>query len=242
MIRHVSKIASGIAVIAGLAVAGPAKAADPALIPMIAPAVEQVANSVTEFASGWYLRGDVGYRWNDVGSASAALAPAITTSSLTDVAAFGGGFGYSRDWFRTDITLDWHMAADFTGDVAGTPGYYRGKVDTFTALANAYIDLGTWAGLTPYIGGGAGIASVRTSSFVSAAAPSSARHANTIGFAWAYMAGLTYRMSNNILVDVGYRHLELGDTHSDFDTTGNSITLKDLSSDEVRVGLRYEID
>lgn len=221
---------------------GTANAADPAIIPMAAPMIEKAATALTEFTSGWYLRGDVGYRWNRADSATATIAPSITDSSIGQAVSVSGGVGYSRDWFRADITLDWNTPANYRGNVAGASGFYQGRIDTFTALVNGYIDFGTWGGLTPYVGAGVGASSVRTNDFVSATVPTKVEHSNQANLAWAYMAGISYRISNNLLVDVGYRHLSVGDTRTGIAVNGNRISINGLSSDEVRVGARYQID
>ncbi len=222
--------------------AGLANAADPAIIPMAAPMIEKAAAAMTEFTSGWYLRGDVGYRWNRVDSAATTLAPSINGNSLGEAVSISGGVGYSRDWFRADVTLDWNAPANYRGDSPAGAGFYQGRIDTFTALVNGYIDFGTWGGLTPYVGAGVGASSVRTNDFVSATVLTKVEHSNMANFAWAYMAGISYRISNNLLVDVGYRHLSLGDTRTGIAVNGNRISINGLSSDEVRIGARYQID
>lgn len=237
-ISRFSKLA--IAGMAFAALAGEAKAADPALIPMAAPVVEKAAELMTEFSSGWYLRGDVGYRWNRVDSAYTGAGAALTSNKLGEAVSVGGGVGYSRDWFRVDVTLDYGAPANYTALSGGVQ--YSGHVDTFSALANAYIDMGTWMGLTPYIGAGAGVASVRTTDFIAGGIANTIVHANRANFAWAYMAGLSYRVSNNLLVDVGYRHMNYGNSWTGVDTLGNQVTIRGVSSDEVRVGMRYQID
>ncbi len=96
----------------------------------------------------------------------------------------GLGFGYRfNDYLRFDATWDYSAGpsksrsgvvvcpyAPLTGvSVAGVPagylysatntcnGYANFKQHNNTFLANAYVDLGTWEGFTPYIGGGLGM-------------------------------------------------------------------------------------
>jgi opacity protein-like surface antigen len=57
--------------------------------------------------------------------------------------------------------------------------------------------------------------------------------------AWAVMAGVSYSVTRQFLVDVGYRHLDLGDM------TGGpvgALAIKRVTGDEIRVGFRYLID
>jgi opacity protein-like surface antigen len=61
-------------------------------------------------------------------------------------------------------------------------------------------------------------------------------------FAWAYMAGVSYRVMNNYHVDLGYRHVNMGDVTTGADAFGNQLAFKKMSADEVRIGFRYVLD
>ena len=54
---------------------------------------------------------------------------------------FGIGAGYKWNWFRVDITTDYAGKANFKGDYASPNAVHR-PIDTWTMLANGYIDLG----------------------------------------------------------------------------------------------------
>jgi opacity protein-like surface antigen len=43
-------------------------------------------------------------------------------------------------------------------------------------------------------------------------------------------------------IDVGYRYLKLGDIIGAADSTGSFTTWKDISAQEIRVGVRYLLD
>ena len=68
----------------------------------------------------------------------------------------------------------------------------------------------------------------------------------TQNFAWAWMAGLSYQVMPNWLIDVGYRYLDLGDAISRGGSPGgasfNETIWKDLSAQEVRFGVRFLFD
>ena len=215
-----------------------ASAADlPKIIP---PPPEPV---VADFAkSGWYLRGDIGYDWGTIsGAQSAPPFPNPTDNSLGNGWFGGVGVGYKSKWLRTDVTVDYHAPLKYEGTVA-TAGDVTAKVSALSALFNAYLDLGTWYGVTPYIGAGAGAAYMRLSDFASAAAPPfSGGNRSQWNFVWAAMAGLGYAVSPNLTVDIGYRYLGFGDVKSGTDAFG-TMTLQDLRAHEVRVGLRWNFD
>jgi opacity protein-like surface antigen len=216
-----------------------AQAADMPRLPM--PLSDKTPVIVEEFSSGWYLRGDVGYRLNNrIGSATSFIPPDPTENKLDKSMMFGGGVGYKAKWFRADITAEYGSRAKYWGSVAGVPTYTT-RIDGFTTLLNGYFDLGTWAGITPYIGAGAGGSYLSGADYMGPfpqAVPPPVVSKWT--FSWAYMAGVSFALHPNFLLDVGYRHINLGDAVSGLDS--NRLTLKNISADEIRVGLRYLLD
>ena len=99
-------------------------------------------------------------------------------------------------------------------------------------LANAYVDLGTWSNITPYVGVGAGV------SFHRASAPVVPDAAQT-KFAWAVMAGIGFGISENIKLDIGYRYVNLGRASG---LLGAAPFRKNYDVHEARIGVRYLID
>ncbi len=228
-----------IAGFVALAPLGVARAAD---VPMtLPPLVQKAPTFVEEYQSGWYLRGDLGYRMNDVGSVSSSIGINPTGDTINDRFTVGGGAGYKSGWFRADATIDYAPGASY----AATTPDYRMKVETLTTLANLYLDLGTWSGITPYIGGGAGISWNRTGEYFSNAlllpGLDGVKKAHW-DFAWAAMGGLSYNLSPNLLVDMSYRYINFGDAITPIASNNNQLTVKDLSAQEIRVGLRYNLN
>ena len=227
--------AAGFAALASFSVA---RAADMAGFP---PMVQSAPVFVQEYQSGWYLRGDVGYRMNDLDGASSSIGFTPTGNTIDDRFIVGGGGGYKAGWFRADITMDYAPRASFT---AATPDY-RMKVETFTTLANVYFDLGTWAGITPYIGAGAGVSWNRTSDYFSNALlfPNlQGLKESKWDFAWAAIGGLTFNLSPNLLMDISYRYLNMGDAITPIASNNNQLTITDMTAQEFRVGLRYNLN
>jgi opacity protein-like surface antigen len=218
---------SAIVVAAGCALTSAAYAAD---LPY-APA--QPAFAVSEFLSGWYVRGDVGYRYFDT-PGGRHFNSDFVTSSYDSAPSFGGGFGFKARWFRADVTLDASQSR-FVGGFA-MPVAVTACVTEATLLANAYADLGTWWGITPYVGAGLGASVFKTGNLTPAP---TIGQPSTIDFAWAGMAGLSYAVTRNLLVDTGYRYLNGGSpriSNSGADSYGT------MKAQELRIGLRYLID
>src|SRR5262245_46515332 len=164
-----------VAAIAGLATLS-ATAVNAADLPPLMPPVRPVA--VEESISGWYLRGDIGMTNQDFNGLFQRLYNTPGTSveqvgqTWDSSPFFGIGFGYKlNDWFRFDVTGEWRGKATFHGsdNVRFNGGLgvdnYSGSKSEWVFMANAYVDLGTWYCITPYIGAGIGGTYNRISSF-----------------------------------------------------------------------------
>ena len=143
---------------------------------------------------------------------------------------------------RTDWTIDYASPANYTG-TAVAPNDVRAKIQSLNFLFNGYLDLGTWHRLTPYIGGGAGAALVRVSDYQSAVTPpltGNGDHSEW-NFAYAGMAGVAWAVAPNLMIDFGYRYLNVGDAHTARDASG-AMTFKSVAAHEARIGLRWNFD
>ena len=88
-------------------------------------------------------------------------------------------------------------------------------------MANAYVDLGTWWCMTPFIGAGVGGARVSITTSPTRASPTmaaarsraspSATASSKWNLAWAVHAGLAYKVTPNFTVELAYRYLDMGD-------------------------------
>jgi opacity protein-like surface antigen len=246
-----------LAMVSGL----PARAADMAEpMPM---ADEPLRPALTELGTGWYLRGDISYRVNDNPTANYAGIVPFSGEKIDNNIAIGGGIGYKlTNWFRADLTADYGFDGKFSGSSAcllncGDPSISaHAKILPTTFLLNGYFDLGNWSGFTPYVGAGVGASYVRTESYgfynanglyntsgLGLAQPGyGIANAWKLSFAYALMAGVSFQLSPNLLVDAGYRYLSIGEGRTSPDPVGNRVTFKDLKAQEVRLGLRYMID
>lgn len=212
-----------------------------------------------EVGSSWYLRGDIGYKlYTTPDAAYSSLAVGTRNfydQNLSDSWLVGGGVGYKfNPWFRTDLTVDYSASSNFDAKAACLIAcavlpysIESGKVSAWTILANAYFDLGTWAGITPYVGAGLGTSNVRLSNYYGYNPPfffptaSVGSDANTWSFSWAVMAGASVDLTQNWLLDMNYRYLSLGSVNT-VDQFGGQINIDDIASHEFRVGFRFLID
>ena len=217
---------------------------------------------------GWYLRGFIGMSNQFVDNISHPdflTAPQFTfldKGGFTGAPFGGGGVGYQwNNWFRVDATLEWRGAATFnaldrffnTGQGLFNTNHYTATKSELVGLINAYLDLGTWWCITPFIGAGAGFTQTRIDHFrdvnVIAGGGGWADTGTRTNFAWAVYAGASYHVTPTFAVDLTYRYLNLGKAVSgtlvNLDPTlvsGNPlapITFNNLQSHDFMIGMRW---
>ncbi len=257
-----------IALIAGCAVAGfgmNALAADADLPIFVEQAPELLP---VEVGNGWYIRGDIGTSFAGKHESNEYTAGNVRyTNNISDALNVGIGFGYQlNDYFRADVGVEQLFDSNFSattligprgpcigwGTFAGPPSYIdtdtitncldvdSAKYNAMNFMANAYIDLGTYIGFTPYIGAGIGTARVKWSEETDAttciprAAATRAEGCSAQGtpnqplpntiytekgvtndgidyrMSYALMAGVAYKASQNVTWDLSYRMLNVG--------------------------------
>ncbi|MET0277802.1 MAG: outer membrane beta-barrel protein [Pseudorhodoplanes sp.] len=236
------------------AMAAPASAAD---MPMV-----YKAPVVIEQAGGWYLRGDIGMTNQKVKSIDNALFDATVTvvDKSFDTGIFGGlGIGYTfNDWFRVDVTGEYRGKTAFRGlDVyPNSTNEYTGTKSEWLFLANAYVDLGTWWCLTPFVGAGIGysrntIDNFRDTGIANLATPTLAYgNSNTQWeMAWALHAGVAYKVNKAFTAEFAYRYTHLGDfqsgdliTYLGQNSVYNPMLLNNVSSHDFKLGLRWALN
>ena len=159
------------------------------------------------------------------GGATTALGPAIE-----DTAFIEGGIGCQVvDNLRVDITGGARLRQSLSDPFDTLDAQLR----TFTGFVNVYYDITNYGGWTPYLGGGVGIAVHKFSDVV---APVDASFGTEVSFAWNVQAGLSYDLSPNAKIDMGYRLTDLGTA-----TSGGPIPFEvdDLMAHEFKIGVRY---
>jgi opacity protein-like surface antigen len=261
----ISLIAAGAATLLSTA----AFAAD---MPSIMPAPPQYYAPPAQDFGGWYLRGDIGmtnskatlhdnlYDTLPQGTVLQHLGQGFNGGMLYDV-----GVGYQfNNWFRADVTGEYRSRVNFSGsDFTMYPNgggplsdVYNGGYTSWVGLVNAYIDLGTWWCITPFIGAGVGAAHIETTGLqdtgsiirggVVQTASYFANGASTNNFAWAAHAGLAYKVTNNFTIELAYRYLDMGTAvhgnGASFDGSNagpSSFQFRDLTSQDIKFGVRW---
>ena len=222
---------------------------------------------LAEDLEGWYLRGDIGFsnqrvsRLESPGYHDPGITVAPTIGLGFDAAGIAGlGAGYQfNNWFRTDLTGEYRGRSNmhgldivrFNGAVIGADSYNASKSE-WLLLANAYVDLGTWWCVTPFVGAGLGLSRNAISSFLDTNTPNRgvayAPAASRWDLAWALHAGLAYRLSTGLTLELAYRYVSLGDGETGAVTNfqgfsrGRTVEFKDITSHDAKIGIRWELD
>ncbi|TPW32708.1 outer membrane protein [Pararhizobium mangrovi] len=254
-------IAFGLALLSAAGSAGAADLYQPEPAPQPEPIVQPVA------ASGWYLRGDVGYAFGH--SRGGYYFPdgnykEFDHTKLDDSWFGGAGIGYQvTKHFRVDFTGDYGSGADFKGhSECGDSSCYSNDTSSahmLSLLANAYVDLGTYYGITPYVGAGIGGTHIDFGKFTSSThcGGSACGGAYDLSFdydgksdwrfTYALMAGASVDLTCNLKFDTSYRyrHVSGGGMSENIVASdayanpyGRSYD-KGIDLHDVRAGLRY---
>jgi opacity protein-like surface antigen len=228
------------------------------------------APPVIEDFGGWYLRGDIGFSNQRVDRLNNVLDARNITSEqrlgFNSAGIFGVGVGYQiNHWFRVDATGEYRGNSQFFGTDhitylggVGTDTYHATKSE-WLAMANAYVDLGTWWCVTPFIGAGVGAARVSIANFTdqsianngAGALPGLAFGDNVSkwNLAWALHAGVAYKVTPNFTVELAYRYLDMGDglagdlrTFDGTNNVNNPMTFKNITSHDLKLGVRWNLE
>lgn len=229
------------------------------------PVVEPVPIPEPVAVHDIYLKGYIGITNQDTDTFTNDTIEAgnftIIDHNFDSAPFIGLGIGVSRgERFRFDATGEYRGRSDFTGldtyvDAGCGPGVctneHTGIKSEWLFLANAYWDITTFRGFTPYVGAGIGAAEITLESFKDINLVTNglywAKENSEWNFAWALHAGFSYEISDDLSFDFGYRYTYLGDgktgkyyTYDPGAAQGlGELTLEDIDSHDVMVGLRW---
>jgi opacity protein-like surface antigen len=223
-----------------------------------------------------YLKGFIGGANPVVGDISSELFQfndfEVNHKDIKSSPFFGVGVGYEfNNWLRFDVTGEYRGKSLFiaqdrypggngtfsraSNDIDGTffPGTneYTADIESWVGLANAYIDLGTYMCITPYVGGGVGFASVSVQGLKDVNVPNGgvayATDNTETNFAWAVYGGLAYDVNQSVTLDLSYRYTDLGSASSgrvtayDGSSSYAGLDIDDIHSHDVMLGMRWKL-
>jgi len=221
----------------------------------------------------WYLKGTIGMKNPEPGSIYSESFEdggfTVHHHDIKSTALFGLGIGVEHSrWLRFDLTGEYRGKQLFVaqdsyyrppctgggidpGENCGS-NEYTADLESWLGLFNAYVDLGTWHGVTPYVGGGIGLASVTVMGYKDVNVPANSvyygdKDKTTTNFAWALYAGLSYDVTDQFTVDLGYRYTDLGTVKTGSATsydrleTHSGLEIRDIVSHDLLFSARYRL-
>ncbi|MES0066645.1 porin family protein [Mesorhizobium sp. M0074] len=216
--------------------------------------VDQAPDYVpVEVGSGWYLRGDVSYLVQKSFKDEHFAFTPTSFDEKEDPIFASIGFGYHfNDYLRADLNVGYLPGnkIDVGYNDGTTVASATLKNYAFSGILNGYVDLGTYVGITPYLGAGVGIVQSKrrlsASYFTDNADPTDdfvlRDNKTQYSFAYTLNAGLAYQVSKNVSVDLGYQYFSAPDAEY---VTAESLTSfpirKGINNHQVKVGLRYDL-
>lgn len=200
-----------------------------------------------------YFRADTGYSWSHSTSATYAgnIDPTIWDAKIANGALFeaGVGCGSGSRGLRGEFVVGMRTKRDFKGYyIDFTPPVpidplLETSLNSYTAMFNAYYDLGRVGPMVPYIGAGVGFAYHRMGDVTSDVSPNTQFGEDKLAFAWSLMAGVAFQLTDRAIIDVGYRYIDMGSArsaHGDAALAWNPrLELDDMRAHEIKIGLRY---
>ncbi len=217
----------------------------------------------------WYLKGTIGMKNPEPGgifvNEPEFVNHTVHHEDIKSTALYGFGIGIEHSrWLRFDVTGEYRGKQLFVAQdsysygpcgVAGNCGTneYTADLESWLGLFNAYIDLGTFRGITPYVGAGIGIAGIDVQGFKDVNVPNNSvfygdKDTYSTNFAWALYAGLSYDVTPQLTLDFAYRYTDLGSVETgratayDGSSSYSGLEIQDITSHDLLLSARYRLD
>lgn len=174
----------------------------------------------------YYISGNIGLSLVDATVSDPRIAFTVESELETDF-MFGAAVGYDFGMGRIEGEIGYSM---HDLEASGASVASGGDIDILSLLINGFYDIETKSPVTPYVGGGVGVAfidieDVSVSGIV-------IENKNDKVFAYQLGAGIGYAVTDSVTLDFGYRYFAASDP--DFDGTE-----AEVSSHNFTVGARF---
>ena len=181
-----------------------------------------------------YVAGSVGYTFPETVGSSIGL-EARTSGGYSLI----GAAGYDFSSFRVELEGSHRQSGVDEARGLGLSVEGDGDVSALSAMANVYFDPAFQIGpLQPYIGGGAGISRFRADEVDAVGIPGiDAVSASETGFAYQFMAGVGWQLSEQATLTAGYRYFATPNIQTDIDSLG-PVEIDGLGLHALELGLR----
>lgn len=206
-----------------------------------------------------YIRSDIGgnfYLHSPATTAAGNNSDMVSPdSSISSSMGYDLGLGYQiYSCLRTDLTFTYRTNIDISV-LDNVPEIGKGTLRNYTIMGNLYYDLDYFkSNFIPYLSGGIGFCSFKgTKSIYWPVVQQYEFGRTTNNFAWEVGAGLSYRFSKNVLIDLSYQFLGLfsakytgkynqppvGSFNASL--TGAPTQFKNIYNNQIQIGLRFYV-
>ena len=156
---------------------------------------------------------------------------------------YSAAYGWKREGYRyeVELVLGEDEVSSHTLNGGAPLAGATGGINMAGLLFNGYYDFSTASAFTPYVGGGLGIAMIEAEGFGVADIPDVLNDEGTV-FAYQFMAGIGYDLSDRTNLFAEYRYL--GTESVDVTTsvsTGSVDTDIGFGSNQFRFGVRISL-
>lgn len=181
--------------------------------------------SVNSFTPGPYAKLSVGAAM-PTGKASSDYGKKFSTSPVFGIAA---GYMFNKN-ISADLELSHRSGFKFS-DTMPVSGKASQKISSTSLMFNGYYGFANHTAFIPYLTAGLGVASHSVGDYMTENVgidyKTKTSGKRVYSFAWQTGLGVKYRISEQVLFDLGYRYLDLGGFES---TPNGSTTLKGKTS------------
>lgn len=137
--------------------------------------------------------------------------------------------------FRHDLNFS------FNDDTTGNPYGSKSNVQTLDFMVSGLYDLPRYRSITPYVGGGVGLAYYHADSQLDTGAGmfDGGKNSDT-NFAWQLQGGVKYALSTTSDLRLDYRYVDMGRVETGtLPTATNDHLSANIASHDVRVGMTW---
>ena len=196
-------------------------------------------SAVSAFADGSYfsVHAGIGIPTNVTATDPSASADISRNTGYALDVAYGVGVGNNG---RVETELGYNSAKTDKLTISGVSGKYSSTISDLSVLINGYYDFKQatpYLFVTPYVGLGVGFAYTATSDGSVGNARVTSSSTDTV-FAYKVATGISYDMSNNVALDLGYRYL--GTSESNFKNGIGQDSKFKIGNHDVVIGARFK--
>ncbi|MBC8414105.1 porin family protein [bacterium] len=182
-------------------------------------------------AEGVYVSGNIGASiLNDSDLTNPALPGVVVETGFDTGLLVSGALGVQVGKGRVEAEIGYRTADIDSFQALGVSASGDGDASALSFMVNAYLDIKTESAITPYLGGGLGMAKIELDN-VSVSGIAIGNEDDTV-FAYQFGGGIGYAMSEKATLDLGYRYFATEDLNL-------SGTDANYGSHNLTIGIRF---